>query len=302
MIVHLRHDEVDPAAWDRRLAASANASWYGTRAALDAASPGWNALVDEDSGAQMPLPWRMKYGVRYLFQPFMLQHLGPFSRNPSPEETGRFLEALSALYRYADICVQGAASVPVPGVRTEVRTNHVLALPADVADVRAGYSLNHRRSVQKAGRLGVAVERGVPADRVGAFIEASEQFARWGVDAAQRAGMRKILAMTGADGTGFGRMVSGGGTPLAAGWFVRGPRQVIFLKGVSSRQGRELRAMHALIDDVAAEFASAVPELDLAGGHDPQLARFYSGFGAVPVFYLRALVNRLPPLIRRLKP
>jgi hypothetical protein len=41
--------------------------------------------------------------------------------------------------------------------------------------------------------------------------------------------------------------------------------------------------------------------LDLAGGNDPLLARFYAGFGALPVLYLRALMNRLPPLARQLK-
>ncbi|MEO5584652.1 MAG: hypothetical protein ABIQ75_04270, partial [Flavobacteriales bacterium] len=70
MISYLRHTDIDLAAWDRRMAACANASWYGLSATLDAAAPGWDALLDEATGAQMPLPWRMKYGVRYLYQPF----------------------------------------------------------------------------------------------------------------------------------------------------------------------------------------------------------------------------------------
>lgn len=301
MIVHLLHHQIDPDAWDRRLASASNAAWYGSRAALDAAAPGWNALVDEESGAQMPLPWRMKYGVRYLYQPFMLQHVGPYMPEPSDRLVGRFLEAIPRGYRYADICVQGGTAVQAAGLRTEVRTNHVLELGHHVEELRSRYSTSHRRSVQKAARMGVTV-LAAPVEEVAAFIEGSDQFRHWGTDGRQRAAMRRIMTSTGEDGSGFGRTATMGGDLLAAGWFVRGPGEVVFLKGVSSPRGREVRAMHALIDAVIAEQALAGRVFDLAGGNDPQLARFYSGFGALPVFYLRALMNRLPVLIRRLKP
>jgi hypothetical protein len=42
--------------------------------------------------------------------------------------------------------------------------------------------------------------------------------------------------------------------------------------------------------------------LDLAGSNDADLARFYGGFGAHRTVYLRAVINRLPPLVRNLKP
>lgn len=302
MIIHLEHDQIDPEAWDRRLAASANSSWYGTRAALDAAAPGWNALVDEDTGAQMPLPWRRKYGIRYVYQPFMLQHLGPYAPILADDLARRFLQALPSTYRYADVCVLGQEAWQQRGLRSEERTNHVLRLEGNAADLHAGYSTNHARSLRKAEQGGVSVERKVPAERVATFIESSDQFARWCVDAGQRAAMHRIMEATQADGSGFGRMAVHNGEAVAAGWFVRGVREVIFLKGVSSTKGRELRAMHALINDVIIQFAGSGLIFDLAGGNDPQLARFYSGFGAEPVLYLRALMNRLPPLVRRLKP
>ena len=151
-------------------------------------------------------------------------------------------------------------------------------------------------------QLGVVVERGVGSGRAIDFLEGSEQFTRWGIDAVQRATMRRVLVASEETGTGFGRMVTGDGGPVAAAWFVRSGGSIIFLKGMASANGRDLRAMHALIDDVISEHASSGMLLDFAGGNDPQLARFYSGFGAAPVLYLRALMNRLPPLIRLMKP
>ncbi|MBK6892655.1 MAG: GNAT family N-acetyltransferase [Flavobacteriales bacterium] len=302
MISYLRHADIDLAAWDRRMAACTNGSWYGLSATLEAAAPGWDALVDEATGAQMPLPWRMKYGIRYLYQPFLIQHLGPFSREPGEDDAARFLHALPKRFRYADIYMLGAAISGSADLRTEERTDHVLRLEGPVEALRAGYSLNHRRSLRKAEQLGVVVERGVGSGRAIDFLEGSEQFTRWGIDAVQRATMRRVLVASEETGTGFGRMVTGDGGPVAAAWFVRSGGSIIFLKGMASANGRDLRAMHALIDDVISEHASSGMLLDFAGGNDPQLARFYSGFGAAPVLYLRALMNRLPPLIRLMKP
>lgn len=302
MIHYVRHRDIDKQAWDARLAAAPNAYWYGTSSVMDAASPGWDALVDEHAGAQMPLPWRMKFGIRYLFQPFVIQHLGPYSARPSPQDAARFLEAVPKEFRYADIYLMARDPGPMRGLRTEECTDHVLPLDRPVEALRAAYTENHRRSVRKAAKLGVRAEHAAALDEVIRFFERSEQFRRWGVDAAQREVMRRVFRASVADGTGFGKVVRREGVPIAAAWFVRWGGRLIFLKGLGNAEARERRAMHALVDQVVAEHAATGLLLDFAGGNDPQLARFYSGFGAVPALYLRALMNRLPPLVRRMKP
>jgi len=259
-------------------------------------------LVDEDTGEQMPLTWRKKHGVKYLFQPFMVQHLGPYSPTPAPDRAMRFLQAIPSQFRYADINVLGQDLGELAHWRTEQRTNHVLQLDASVEVLRAGYGNNHRRSIRKALQATVSIDRQAKGRSVLKLIEGSPQFARWKVDAAGRAIMHALVQATEATGMGLGRMAFYKGEPVAAGWFVHGPGSIIFLKGLATEHGRELCAMHLLIDDVVREFASSGVVLDLAGGNDPQLARFYSGFGANPVLYLRALMNRLPPLIRLMKP
>ena len=303
MIVHVRHQDIDPVAWDHRLDACPNASWYGLSTTLEAAAPsGWDALVDEVTGEQMPLPWRRKYGVNYLYQPFMIQHSGPYSPDDPSIAAARFLRAFPMHFRYLDINVQAAGVTGMPQLRTQQRTNHVLQLDKSLDVLRSGYSTNHRRSLRKAEGADVSMERNVPGQQVLDVIEGSEQFIHWKVDAAGRDTMRRLVQITEAAGTGWGRMVSSDGEPVAAGWFVQSHQRIIFLKGIGTGKGRELRAMHLLIDDVIAEFASTSMAFDLAGGNDPQLARFYSGFGAEPVLYLRTLMNRLPPLIRLMKP
>ncbi|MBS1569787.1 MAG: GNAT family N-acetyltransferase [Bacteroidetes bacterium] len=302
MIHWLRHHEIDPSKWDQGMARCANASWYGLFSTLEATAPGWEALVDTETGAQMPLPRRGKFGINYLFQPFLVQDLGPYMPAPDMRQAAQFVRAIPARYRYADIQLAIMELPHLRQLRTAQRINHVLRLDRPLDALRTGYSENHRRSVRKAQQQGVRVESRVEGANVASFLERSEQFKAWRVDRAGRNAMRRVLAETEATGTGFGRMVLHGQVPVAAGWFVRYGNRLIFLKGLATPEGRRMRAMHGLIDQVIAEHAATGTVLDFAGGNDLQLARFYSGFGADPVVYLRALMNRLPALVRWLKP
>jgi len=42
----------------------------------------WDALVEDDYTAVMPLPWKKKYSFRYVYQPLNCQQLGIFTTNP----------------------------------------------------------------------------------------------------------------------------------------------------------------------------------------------------------------------------
>jgi hypothetical protein len=302
MIRHIRHANIDKAAWDLRLGACANAMWYGLSTVLDAASPGWDALIDEETGEQMPIPWRRKYGIRYAYQPFMLQGSGPYAPDPASSEPLRFLQAWPKEFRFADINISWTAGRPaLRGTTLTERTNHEMRLDRPIETLRANYSVNHRRSLRKAMKGTARFDDAITTPEVIAFLEGSEQFAKWNVGRPEREAMRRMMEVADRAGTSIRRAVRDGDELVAAGYFTLWNGRLIFLKGLSTPKGRELRAMHALIDRVVEQYAGGDITLDLAGGNDPRLARFYSGFGALPVLYLRALMNRLPPLLRQLK-
>jgi hypothetical protein len=113
--------------------------------------------------------------------------------------------------------------------------------------------------------------------------------------------MERILRSSTQRGEGQCWGVRLDGRLIAGAYFVRWRGRSIFLKGLADAAGREQRAMHALIDRYIGRHAGALDLLDFAGSNDAELARFYGGFGAKPAIYLRALVNKLPTLLRRTK-
>lgn len=302
MIQYVRHDDIDRSTWDRRLLASGNATWYGLGSTLDAAAPGWDALIDEATGAQLPIPWRRKFGITYAYQPFLIQQLGPFAPNAVAADPGPFLTKWPKRFLFSDVRVGHVdLGLQLPRLVLSEQTNHVLPLTGSIDELRAGYHANHRRSLRKYEVAGCEQDTGLALEGLFQFLEGSEQFARWGIDPFRRATMRRIMRHALDAGQGTIRAVHHQGEVVAAAFFVEWGGRLIFLKGISSARGRELRAMHGLIDRMITDHAGRTILFDLAGGNDPHLARFYAGFGALPELYARALINRLPIIVRKLK-
>ncbi len=297
MIMHLEHSAIDKQWWDARLEACHNRLWYARSHVLDAACPGWQALVDNESGAIMPLAVKRKWGFTYAYQPFMVQQLGVFAPDSSGLATEAFLSALPSSIQYADINLNVAQHRPErANARFVERTNMVLDLSPGTDAVRGAYGQSHRRGMRKFGAHGELVSLDG-----GAFVSmvlGSPQARTWKMNPNSMAAFERMihLIIERGEGTVVGiRSSIGWG---AVGLFVTWGDRMIFLKGLTLGDGRESFAMHRMMDAMIGEASGRCRLFDMAGGESAQLRRFYAGFGARPALYLRAVVNRLPQPLR----
>lgn len=300
MIQHLVHKAIDKDWWDERIASCQSPLWYARSAVLDAASPGWEALVEDTTKAVMPLTRDRTWGIPYLYQPFALQRLGVFSEASSEEQTSAFLRAIPTKYKLCDIYLNALGPLGQVGdMRLEERHSMELDLSPDLVTLRAEYSENHRRGLRKWS--GEGEFKAISADTFLEVVSDSEQFKQWGITAKQQGSLARIAAV--AEALGDGRFVGlqRDDEWLAAAFFVEWAGRIIFIKGLSTRAGRGVSALHRILDATIAAQAGKPMVLDMAGGNAPELRRFYSGFGARPALYLHAHYNRLPQLLRKIK-
>ncbi len=303
MIRHLRHSDIDKAWWDLQLLQCSNRMWYAQSWVLDRANPGWEALVDEGSGAIMPLPWRRKWGIDYLFQPYGLQQLGVFAPEMSDELATGFLHAVPDRFKYWDIQLNEAMCVATsPKAHSEERVQQTLELSADRFALKASYSEGHRRNLRKADGLSAEWET-IPL-HVDEFVAMFKRTtaARFGGLARQD---EVVLAdlLHGALEQGQGALVGfrSNGSVLVAQCVLRFHGRIILFKSVVTDKGLEVRAMFHLIDNLIVANAGTGELLDFAGSNTSSVARFNAGFGARTTVYLRLVRNNLPPPLRWLK-
>src|SRR4051812_29985359 len=100
-IRYLEQKDIRKDLWDRCISDSANCLIYGYSNYLDRMTTNWDGLVLGDYEAVMPLPWRKKFGISYLYQPFLTAQLGLFSTQPIDAILLEdFFNAIPAKFRY----------------------------------------------------------------------------------------------------------------------------------------------------------------------------------------------------------
>ena len=93
-IQYVDHNQIDPTKWDSAILRSPHPLVYGLFEYLNAVCDSqWDALIYKDYEAVFPLPFKKKFGIKYLVQPVFCQQLGAFGSNVNVS-THHFLSAI----------------------------------------------------------------------------------------------------------------------------------------------------------------------------------------------------------------
>jgi hypothetical protein len=294
----LNRGEIDAARWDEVISRSQAETLYPYSWYLDAVAENWSALVADGYRFVMPLVWKRRAGIRYLYQPYYTQQLGVFSWEPvDPSIITSMLAMLPGKYRFGTIHLNAGNRIGAhPPFSLAERTNFVLRMGPGYETLRAGYSENTRRNLLRAGAANNEVARDVTCRELVDFkrendvIRRSDKQARWLVS---------LLQTIQAKGSGEIYAVRDKGVLSAATFFGFSLTRAIYLVSASSGAGKENRSMFKLVDAFIRDHAGSDLLLDFEGSNIPGVARFFEGFGAGKETYQSVSFSRMPRLAQR---
>jgi hypothetical protein len=300
-IRYLRRKEIDILKWDRCIDGASNRLIYALSFYLDHMTEGqWDALVLNDYELIMPLPWRKKWGITYLYQPPFTQQLGIFGAFlPIPQpRIDEFLSRAFGLFRFAEIFLNYGN--PHPSMRQH--KNFILDLAVPYEQLVTNYKKDLLRNLKLAGRrlldytedieLSTSLQlfKGQYKEKIGSMGDrAYEQFEKL-CNHLLPLGQVVLRGVRGEDGDLF-----------ATALFLRNKGRLHLLQSTNLPAGRQAEANHFLLDRVIREFAGQPITLDFEGSDIPGIAYFYKSFGSIdqPYFFYR--LNRLPWPLRLFK-
>ena len=151
MAIHyVPYQHIDKQKWDACIASADNSRIYGTSMYLDTMSEHWDALVLDDYKAVMPLTWKKKYSIHYLYQPFFTACLGVFGKEINAALLHDFLKAVPAKFKYWDIYLNHGNFFQLPGFDLYQRMNYVLPLAEPYEKLYDAFRDNIKRNIKKA--------------------------------------------------------------------------------------------------------------------------------------------------------
>ncbi len=303
MIKYIEHKEIDKKKWDECITNSVNGfifaySWY-----LDSVCENWDALIEDDYQAVFPLPWKKKLGISFIYQPFFLNQLGVFSPGLVSEElVDQFLDSVPKKFEYVDTTFNCQNKAAHPDFQITTREVQYIELHKDYRSIAGNYSENLKRNLKKAEKNNLKAVKNISPEKV------VESFKLAQGKNLKVFGKKNYLQLTGL----IKKLMSMGMvetigiyTPdnilCASASFMKSHNRIIYLKGGATDKGKDIGAMHYLMDHVIKQNAGSKLVFDFGGSVVESLARFNKSFGAKEYVYLQARKNNLPKVIKWLK-
>lgn len=291
MINYLTSEQIDKSRWDDCVAHAVNGNVYAFSGYLDIVHPGWEALVEMIDGnylSIMPITQKRKYLIHYLCQPFFVQQLGVFSRQPITEETTlAFLKSIPRKYRLVEIRLNEKNPLPDHVKGVEWHRNHLLNLNKDYTLLSNEYHENTKRNLKKSLNYNLALVRDADIQEIIALFRENRgaSIAHWGDEEYARLSRLTAVALSSGNAFVYGVKALDDDKMICGALFVKSHDRITFLFSGNNAMGKESQAMTFLIDQVILEYAGQPFVFDFEGSDDENLARYYHGFGAEPVVY-----------------
>ena len=300
MIRYLTHNQIDMQRWDECIAQSPDGLVYAWSWYLDVVHPDWEALVEDDYEAVMPLTGGKKYGINYLFQPFFTQKFGIFGKKEvSEEKIKQFLEAIPEKFKFAEFRINKSyETYKTHGIYTTYKSeNHrniELSLSPDYSVIAANYNSNTKRNLAKAQKQGLTmVENAEPSAIIELFRKnRGKDIKHWGdneyerllnlVETAKNHEKCLVLGVQNSDNQ-----------LIAGAFFMISHNKIVFLFSGADEANKENHGLTFLLDHVIEIYSGTNNILDFEGSDNDGLARFYKGFGGEEKKYQELKFNKL---------
>ncbi|OSZ77353.1 hypothetical protein CAP36_13205 [Chitinophagaceae bacterium IBVUCB2] len=299
-IQYLTNRKIDKTKWDNCISKADNGLIYAYSFYLDTMAKHWDALVLNDYEVVMPLTWNSKYGINYLYQPFLAAQLGIFGNNISEELIEDFIHSIPTSFRLIEISLNSKNITGIPTGYAMHRSNYTLDLNKPYNTIYSNYKENIRRNIKKATQLGCIVEKEVDVEEVITLaVQQMKEQSNESSDNINR--FRKLYKFLNEKKMAAIYGIKLNNELLASCVFFYSHHRAYYILVGNHPNGKTIGASHFLIDAFIKDNADKEMLLDFEGSDIPSLAFFYSSFGAVHEIYPALKINRLPFYLKWLK-
>lgn len=299
---YLHRNQIDTAKWDQCIARAANGLLYAHSMYLDHMATNWDALVLGDYEAVMPLTWRKKMGIRYLYQPFVTASLGVFSTMPIDHNMMEtFINGIPPRFKLIDIdlntannCFNSRFVIP--------RKNYELTLTGSYETIQQHYNRHARRKLKKAKEAGLQIAEGIAVEEIvnlsyNMMVEKEkipmadyERFIRLYKNIQPHVEACNTIAA-----------IDATGAIISSDIHIVYNKRIYSLLAGNLPKSNECGAFYFVLDGLIRKYAGSGYVLDFEGSDIPGIAFLFECLGAQLTWYPHVSINKLPPVLRWFK-
>jgi hypothetical protein len=297
-LYYKQRNEIDTLKWDNCITQASNGLIYPYSFYLDCMADNWDALILNDYEVVMPLTWRKKFGIHYLYQPPFTAQLGLFGKNISADLLQKFLTAIPSKFRLWEFSLNQGNVYQLNEFNLFERVNYVLPMDQSYKNLYDNYRENIKRNIKKSIQYGSIILRDIDIAAITGLAKLQPNSG----DENELVKFEKLYAFLKRQSMAktYG-VFSNRNELLASCVFTFSHNRAYYILVGNHPNGRTLGASHALIDAFIKDHSGQNLLLDFEGSDIRNLAFFYSSFGASEEKYPAIRLNQLPWYIRWMK-
>ncbi len=275
MIKYIKRKDVDVEKYDFCIKNAVNSRVYAYSWYLDIVAEGqWDILIKGDYEAVMPLPWRRKYGLKYISKPPWTQQLGIFSVNKlSQTVINTFVKSIPFFFVKRVIQFNSQNNLK----ELPLKDNYILNLRDSYENLFSNFNNNRKRIVKKLENQNVEIIKDVPA-RV--FFESYKSINDvYDVPEKHESTLKQILL---SNKKQINIWVIKDKDKIICGLiWLKDFYRLTYLLPFANKKAKKDNLPTLLIDTLIRDFQNSNLVLDFEGSNLDGVARFYRSFGAV---------------------
>jgi hypothetical protein len=303
-IRHVTYNEIDKQKWDDCIRRSVNGLIYTESVYLDTMAAHWDGIVLDDYEAVMPLTWKKKWGIQYVYQPPFMQQGGIFfKKNLSAKTVNSFLAIAVSKFRFAEFTCNAFNPVKTEkDIQLKLRNNFILPLGNGYKKIFSAYDVYIKQRLTRLKKFNLQYKHSNDHEEV---IELYQQLYKERMESVTVADFSKFKKLCDfyakTDRVIVREVYDMENELLASVVLLRDDRRLYNIISCVLPKGKKLLANYFLYNEIIREFASERIILDFEGSDIPGVAYFYSKFAGSNEKYPFIKFNRLPMPIRLLK-
>ena len=289
--------EIDISKWNGCIDHN-NGLIYSRHEYVSAIADNWHGLIIGNYEAVIALPWRKKFGIKYIYTPPFMQQLGLIGKLNLEDA---LLDSLKKFSSYITYNFNFDNKDLLSSIPFTEHTNLILTLADSVENIQDKYAKSLQRNLQKAINNGVTITEGNHSESIIWYKKyQGNKIAHIGIVDYEH--LNELLALLNSKNQLICKnALNKKGEIIATIVCLKDASRIYNLLPSSSREGKEISAMHMLLDTIISENAQSNYIFDFEGSDIKGVQQFYLQYGATLQPYYRIHQNNLPFWLKLIK-
>jgi hypothetical protein len=282
MIEYLSISNIDIKKYDACISNSLNSRIYAFSWYLNSVCDNWGALIYNDYEAVMPLPFKKKYGLSYIYMPPWVQQLGVFSNEIISEDlVCNFVKSIPKKFKKIAISFNSANQLNLKDIK--IRNNYILNLDILYDDIKRGFTKGRRSSINQGHQFGLQIKNSDNLDRlIELFLNEKDKNISKNFDFSKLKMLKKNLTSSQLK---IYHIKNSHNDLIGGAVFLFDKQRITYLFSIINNEGKEKQAMSFLINNIIKSYAETNYVLDFEGSMIENIASFFKSFGSIKEEY-----------------